>query len=118
MAKKETTPLRKQYLDLKAQYPDTILFFRLGDFYETFDEDAETAARELDLVLTSRPVAKGNARADGGRAAPRHRGLHRPPDRDAATASPSPNRWANPPGAGRWSAASSASSPPAPSPNR
>ena len=56
---KETTPLRKQYLQLKSQYPDTILFFRLGDFYETFDEDAELAARELDLTLTSRPVAKG-----------------------------------------------------------
>ncbi|MEA3397772.1 MAG: DNA mismatch repair protein MutS, partial [Chloroflexota bacterium] len=40
-------------------YPDTILFFRLGDFYETFDEDAELAARELDITLTSRPVAKG-----------------------------------------------------------
>jgi DNA mismatch repair protein MutS len=52
------TPLRQQYLDIKREYPDCILFFRLGDFYETFDEDAETAARELDLVLTSRPVTK------------------------------------------------------------
>jgi DNA mismatch repair protein MutS len=58
MPKKETTPLRQQYLDLKAQYPDAILFFRLGDFYETFDKDAEVASRELDLTLTSRPVAK------------------------------------------------------------
>ncbi len=54
----KVTPVRKQYLQIKAQHPDAILFFRLGDFYETFDEDAETAARELDLVLTSRPVAK------------------------------------------------------------
>ena len=52
------TPVRKQYLQIKAQHPDAIVFFRLGDFYETFDEDAEVAARELDLVLTSRPVAK------------------------------------------------------------
>src|SRR5690606_9145582 len=52
------TPLRQQYLDIKQQYPDCILFFRLGDFYETFDEDAEIAARELDLVLTGRPVSK------------------------------------------------------------
>ncbi len=52
------TPLRQQYLDIKKQYPDCILFFRLGDFYETFDADAETAARELDLVLTGRPVSK------------------------------------------------------------
>ncbi len=55
----DLTPIRKQYLALKNQYPDTILFFRLGDFYETFDADAETAARELDLVLTSRPVSRG-----------------------------------------------------------
>ena len=59
MAAQRTTPIRKQYLQLKAQYPDTILFFRLGDFYETFDEDAKLAARELDITLTSRPVAKG-----------------------------------------------------------
>jgi DNA mismatch repair protein MutS len=52
------TPLRQQYLDIKKQHPDCILFFRLGDFYETFDEDAEVAARELDLVLTGRPVSK------------------------------------------------------------
>ena len=58
MGTSETTPLRQQYLDLKAQYPDTILFFRLGDFYETFDEDAEIASRELDIILTSRPVSK------------------------------------------------------------
>ena len=36
----DVTPVRKQYLDLKHQYPDTILLFRLGDFYETFDADA------------------------------------------------------------------------------
>lgn len=52
------TPSRQQYLDVKAQYPDAIVFFRLGDFYETFDEDAETTARELDLILTSRPQGK------------------------------------------------------------
>ena len=44
---------------LKSQYPDTIVFFRLGDFYETFDTDAETTSRELDIVLTGRNVAKG-----------------------------------------------------------
>ncbi|CAG0956198.1 partial DNA mismatch repair protein MutS, partial [Anaerolineae bacterium] len=54
----EVTPLRQQYLDIKREYPDCILLFRLGDFYETFDEDAEVAARELDLVLTSRPISK------------------------------------------------------------
>jgi len=55
---KKLTPLRKQYLQIKSQHPDAVVFFRLGDFYEAFDEDAEIAARELDLVLTSRPVAK------------------------------------------------------------
>ena len=55
----KTTPVRRQYLQIKRQYPDAIVFFRLGDFYETFDHDAELAARELDLVLTSRPIAKG-----------------------------------------------------------
>ena len=55
----EFTPIRQQYLDIKRDYPDTILFFRLGDFYETFDEDAEIASRELDIVLTSRPIGKG-----------------------------------------------------------
>jgi DNA mismatch repair protein MutS len=55
----KVTPLRKQYLQIKSQHPDAIVFFRLGDFYETFDEDAKIAARELDIVLTSRPVTKG-----------------------------------------------------------
>ena len=55
----KVTPSRQQYLDFKAQFPDAIVMFRLGDFYEMFDADAETASRELDLVLTGRPVAKG-----------------------------------------------------------
>ncbi|MCJ7700964.1 MAG: DNA mismatch repair protein MutS, partial [Anaerolineales bacterium] len=54
------TPVRRQYLDIKRQYPDTILFFRLGDFYETFDEDAHTVSKVLDIVLTSRNVSKGS----------------------------------------------------------
>ncbi len=58
-APRKTTPVRRQYLQIKQSYPDAILFFRLGDFYETFDDDARIAARELDLVLTSRPVSKG-----------------------------------------------------------
>ncbi|MEO6197017.1 MAG: DNA mismatch repair protein MutS [Dehalococcoidia bacterium] len=53
-----STPLRRQYLDIKRRYPHAILFFRLGDFYETFDEDAEVVARELEITLTSRPVSK------------------------------------------------------------
>jgi DNA mismatch repair protein MutS len=53
------TPLRKQYLRVKQRYPEAIVFFRLGDFYETFDEDAKVASRELDVVLTSREMGKG-----------------------------------------------------------
>jgi DNA mismatch repair protein MutS len=59
MTNDDLTPIRRQYLQLKSQYPGSILFFRLGDFYETFDADAELIARELDIVLTSRPVGKG-----------------------------------------------------------
>lgn len=59
MAKNHITPSRQQYLDIKAQHPDAIVFFRLGDFYETFDDDAHVTAKELDLVLTSRPQGKG-----------------------------------------------------------
>ena len=55
----DVTPIRQQYLEIKRQYPDAILFFRLGDFYETFDHDAEVTSQELDIVLTSRSVAKG-----------------------------------------------------------
>ncbi len=55
----DVTPIRQQYLEIKRRYPNAILFFRLGDFYETFDQDAEIAARELDIVLTGRNVAKG-----------------------------------------------------------
>ena len=54
-----TTPVRRQYLRLKRQYPDAILLFRLGDFYETFDDDARTAARVLEITLTSREMGKG-----------------------------------------------------------
>ncbi|MGD8805087.1 MAG: DNA mismatch repair protein MutS [Chloroflexota bacterium] len=59
MSKSNITPIRKQYLEIKRQHQDAIVLFRLGDFYETFDEDAEIAARELDLVLTGRNVGKG-----------------------------------------------------------
>ncbi|MEF9951191.1 MAG: DNA mismatch repair protein MutS [Clostridium sp.] len=48
------TPMMQQYFDIKENYTDCILFFRLGDFYEMFFEDAETASRELELVLTGR----------------------------------------------------------------
>ncbi|MDI3317319.1 MAG: DNA mismatch repair protein MutS [Bacillota bacterium] len=55
-----TPPLLDQYLRIKAEHPDALLFFRLGDFFELFFEDAEIAARELDLVLTGRELQKGH----------------------------------------------------------
>ncbi len=54
MAIVNLSPAMQQYMDLKEQYPDCILFFRLGDFYEMFFEDALTASRELEIVLTGK----------------------------------------------------------------
>ncbi len=54
MAEKKLSPMMQQYLDTKKEYPDALLFYRIGDFYEMFYEDAETASRELDLVLTGK----------------------------------------------------------------
>ncbi len=48
MSNDDITPVRQQYLEIKRNHPNEILFFRLGDFYETVDEDAEIAAQELD----------------------------------------------------------------------
>ncbi|MGI8466888.1 MAG: DNA mismatch repair protein MutS [Pyrinomonadaceae bacterium] len=52
------TPIRRQYLEIKARHKDAILLFRLGDFYEAFDDDARLLAKELDIVLTSRAMGK------------------------------------------------------------
>jgi len=51
--------MMQQYLGLKAQHPDQLLFYRMGDFYELFYEDAERAARLLNLTLTSRGASAG-----------------------------------------------------------
>jgi DNA mismatch repair protein MutS len=53
-----TTPLRKQYLEIKRRHREALLLFRIGDFYEAFDDDARLLARELDIVLTSKPMGK------------------------------------------------------------
>ncbi|MFP4001062.1 MAG: DNA mismatch repair protein MutS [Thermoplasmata archaeon] len=50
----DLTPMMEQYYEIKNEYPDSIVFFRMGDFYEMFDEDAELASDELDIALTSR----------------------------------------------------------------
>lgn len=56
---KDLTPMFRQYYQIKSEYEDCILMFRLGDFYEMFDEDAKTASRELDLTLTARDCGDG-----------------------------------------------------------
>ena len=53
------TPIRRQYLKIKERYPEAIVLFRLGDFYETFDDDARIVSRELEIVLTSREMGRG-----------------------------------------------------------
>ena len=50
----ELTPMKRQYMEIKEKHQDCLLFFRLGDFYEMFNEDAKVASRELDLALTTR----------------------------------------------------------------
>lgn len=58
------SPMMRQWWDIKSQHPDVLLFFRVGDFYELFDNDAHVGARELDITLTGRP----DANYPGGRA--------------------------------------------------
>ncbi|MEO8970416.1 MAG: DNA mismatch repair protein MutS [Ktedonobacteraceae bacterium] len=60
------SPVRTQYLQLKGQNPDAILFFRMGDFYEMFDDDAEIVARELEIALTRRDFGRGEKSAMAG----------------------------------------------------
>ena len=55
MAKEKTyTPMMQHYLSVKEQYPDALVFYRIGDFYEMFFEDAKIASKELDLILTGK----------------------------------------------------------------
>lgn len=53
------TPVRRQYLKIRQRYPEAVILFRLGDFYESFDEDAEIVSKELEITLTSREMGKG-----------------------------------------------------------
>ncbi len=71
-----STPLMRQYTAIKKEHPNALLFFRLGDFYELFFEDAVVAARELQITLTSRNKEKGIAIPDVRRALPLGRELH------------------------------------------
>jgi len=95
---KELTPMQRQYHAIKERNKDSILFFRLGDFYEMFDEDAKLAARELDLTLTTRDRGKPKEEQTPMCGVPYHsvdayiaRLVRR------ATRSPSASRWRTPP---------------------
>ncbi len=58
MARDSVTPIRRQYLKIKEAYRDSIVLFRMGDFYETFDDDAHLVSRELEITLTGRSLGK------------------------------------------------------------
>lgn len=60
MGETGVTPIRRQYLRVKQRYPEAIVLFRLGDFYETFDDDAHLVSRLLEITLTSREMGKGH----------------------------------------------------------
>lgn len=103
------TPLQKQYYEIKSQHSQYLLFFRLGDFYELFDEDAVLASRELDLALTTRDRGKP---ADEQmpmvrRALPRRGHLHQPPAAKGLQDSHLRASWKTPPRPRVWSSATS-----------
>ena len=98
------TPMMTQYLGLKADFPDTLLFYRMGDFYELFWADAEKAARLLDITLTKRGMSAGEPVVMAG--VPFHSvETYLARLIKLASRSPSANRWATwPRPRGRWNA--------------
>src|SRR2546429_9872878 len=94
----EHTPMMQQYLRIKGEHPDILVFYRMGDFYELFYDDAEKASRLLDIALTSRGVSAGAPGEKAGAPAPpggegprtlvepREAGAVRRPDRRPAPA--------------------------------
>ena len=110
------SPMMAQYIAVKEQYPDHILMYRLGDFYEMFFEDAVTVSRELELTLTGRDCGDGRRAANAAFLSTNPTSTSANSS-SADTASPSASR----PRTRRWRrgsspARSSGSSPPAPSP--
>ncbi|EMR03811.1 DNA mismatch repair protein mutS [Cesiribacter andamanensis AMV16] len=97
---KEETPLMKQYNAIKAKHPGALLLFRVGDFYETFGEDAVTASKVLDIVLTKR--SNGSASEVELAGFPHHSlDSYRPAWCGPATGWPSATSWKTP----KWSKA-------------
>lgn len=77
--KEKLSPMMQQYAATKEKYNDCILFFRLGDFYEMFFEDAILVSRELELTLTGKGMRSGRTCADVRRAVPQRRTLSETP---------------------------------------
>lgn len=75
----ELSPMMQQYLEIKKQHKDEILFYRIGDFYEMFFDDALTASRELDLTLTGKQCGLEERAPHVRRTIPQLRGLCGPP---------------------------------------
>ena len=112
----ELTPMMLQYRELKQRYPDYLLLFRLGDFYELFFEDAHAAARLLQITLTSRQKGEGAIPMAGIRTTPPTATSRASSAR--ARRSPCASRWRRRPRASWSGARSCASSRRAPSPTR
>mgnify|MGYP000093243253 CR=1 FL=1 len=81
MAEQAVSPMMQQYFEIKKQHPNEILFYRVGDFYEMFYDDALTASRELELTLTGKNLRQGRTRPYVRRAVPLLRDLHGAPGR-------------------------------------
>ena len=79
----ELSPMMQQYLEIKKQHKDEILFYRIGDFYEMFFDDALTASKELDLTLTGKQCGSTHVR----RALPQLRGICGAADRQGLQSS-------------------------------
>ena len=109
----EMTPMMRQYMEIKEQNKDSILFFRLGDFYEMFGDDARKASRELDLTLTTRDKDKNKSFEEK---IPMSASRTTPPTPISPGSLPRATRWLSasrrrilPPPRGWWSGTSSAS---------
>ena len=81
MAEQAVSPMMQQYFEIKKQHPNEILFYRVGDFYEMFYDDALTASRELELTLTGKNCGKEERAPMCGVPLPLLRDLRRPPHR-------------------------------------
>ena len=81
MAEQAVSPMMQQYFEIKKQHPNEILFYRVGDFYEMFYDDALTASRELELTLNRQKLRQGRTRPYVRRAVPLLRDLHGAPGR-------------------------------------